>query len=100
MESVGIELTMGSWCVVSSSKGQTMVGGGRVVRQSRRRRQILVVVLERWQTEVAVLSSECQPVTAMQVVLVVHDLGTETVVAECQLVTVVLAVHDGGWQQH
>ena len=80
---MGIELTMGSWCVVSSSKGQTMV-----------------VVLERWQTEVAVLSSECQPVTAMQVVLVVHDLGTETVVAECQLVTVVLAVHDGGWQQH
>ena len=94
---MGIELTMGSWCVVSSSKGQTMVGGGRVVRQSR---QILVVVLERWQTEVAALSSECQPVTEMQVVLVVHDLGTETVVAECQLVTVVLAVHDGGWQQH
>ena len=94
---MGIELTMGSWSVVSSSKGQTMVGGGRVVRQSR---QILVVVLERWQTEVAALSSECQPVTEMQVVLVVHDLGTETVVAECQLVTVVLAVYDGGWQQH
>ena len=30
-----MEWTMGSWCVVSSSKGQTMVGGGRVVSQSR-----------------------------------------------------------------
>ena len=77
-----------------------MVEGGRVVRQSRKRRQILVAVLERWQTEVAALSSECQPVTEMQVVLVIHDLGTETVVVECQLVMVVLAVHDGGWQQH
>ena len=37
------------------------------------------------------------------VVLVIHDLVSETVVVEssgCQLVMVVLAVHDGGWQQH
>ena len=37
------------------------------------------------------------------VVLVIHDLVTETVVVELsgyQLVMVVLAVHDGGWQQH
>ena len=37
------------------------------------------------------------------VVLVVHDLVTESVVVEssgCQLVMMVLVVHDGGWQQH
>ena len=36
-----MELTMGSWCVVSSSKEQTKVGGGKVVSQSR---QALVAV--------------------------------------------------------
>ena len=37
------------------------------------------------------------------VVLVVYELVTETVVVEssgCQLVMVVLVMHDGGWQQH
>ena len=37
------------------------------------------------------------------VVLVVYELVTETVVVEspgCQLVTVVLVMHDGGWKQH
>ena len=41
-------------------------------------------------------------VTLTQVVVVVHELVTEAVVVEssgCQLV-MVLAVHDGGWQQH
>ena len=41
--------------------------------------------------------------TEVLVVLVVHERVTETVVVEssgCQLVTMVLAVHDGGWQQH
>ena len=32
---MGTECIMGSWCVVSSSKGQTKVRGGRVVSQSR-----------------------------------------------------------------
>ena len=41
VESVGMEWTMGSQCVVSSSKGQTKVGGGRMVSQSR---QALVAV--------------------------------------------------------
>ena len=36
-----MEWAMGSWHVVSSSKGQTMMGGGRVVSQSR---QALVAV--------------------------------------------------------
>ena len=37
------------------------------------------------------------------VVLVVYELVTETVVVESsgyQLVMVMMAVHDGGWQQH
>ena len=41
---------MGSWFVVSSSKEQTKVKGGRVVSQSKRR-QTPVVVKERWHTE-------------------------------------------------
>ena len=41
MDGVGMELTMGSWYVVSSSKGQTKVGGGRVMAQGR---QALVAV--------------------------------------------------------
>ena len=32
---LGLEWTMGSHCMVSSSKEQTKVGGGRVVAQSR-----------------------------------------------------------------
>ena len=43
--------------------------------------------------------SGCELVTETQVVLVVHELVTETVVAElsgCQHVMVVLVVHDGG----
>ena len=36
-----MELTMASWCVVSSSKEQTKVGGGKVVSRSR---QALVAV--------------------------------------------------------
>ena len=37
-----------------------------------------------------------------QMVLVSHELVAETVVMSsgCELVMVVLAVHDGGWQQH
>ena len=45
--------------------------------------------------------SGCELVTETQSVLVVHDLVTETVVVKfsgCQLVMMVLAVHDGGWQ--
>ena len=50
-------------------------------------------------------SSGCQLVTEALVVLVVvvHDLVTETVVVKlsgCQLVMMVLVVHDDGWQQH
>ena len=41
VEQVGMECTVGSQCVVSSSKGQTKVGVGRVVSQSR---QALVAV--------------------------------------------------------
>ena len=40
--------------------------------------------------------------TEAQVVLVVHEHVTETVMVKlsgCQLVMVVLAVHDGGWQR-
>ena len=43
---------------------------------------------------------EAQAVTVV-VVLVLHERVTETVVvksSECQLVMMVLAVHDGGWQ--
>ena len=47
--------------------------------------------------------SGCELVMETQVVLVVHELVTETVVAElsgCQhVMMVVLVVHDGGWQQ-
>ena len=35
VEGVGMELTMGSRCVVRSSKEKTKVGGGRVLAQSR-----------------------------------------------------------------
>ena len=45
-------------------------------------------------------SSGCQLVTEALVVLVVHDLVTETVVVKlsgCQLVMMLLAVHDGRW---
>ena len=45
-------------------------------------------------------TSGCQLVTEAQVVLVVHELVTETVVVEssgCELVMMLLAVHDGGW---
>ena len=50
-------------------------------------------------------SSGCELVTEAQAVLVVHEFvtSTETVVVKssgCQLVMMVLAVHDGGWQQH
>ena len=40
--------------------------------------------------------------TKAQVVLVLHDLVTETAVMKssgCQLVMVVMVVHDGGWQR-
>ena len=89
---------MGSWYVVSSSKWRTKVGGGRVVSSSMRRRQTLVAVYEGWYTEEVELSW-CELVTEVLVMLVVHDLVTETVVVKlsgCQLV-MVLAVHDGGW---
>ena len=39
---------------------------------------------------------------ATEVLIVVHERVTETVVVEssgCQLVMMVLAVHDGGWQR-
>ena len=43
-----MEWTMGNWCVVSSRKGWTKVGGGRVVFQSR---EALVAAWEGWYTE-------------------------------------------------
>ena len=89
---------MGSWYVVSSSKWQTKVGDGRVVSSSMRRRQTLVAVYEGWYAE-WVESSRCELVTEVLVMLVVHDLVTETVVVKSsgyQLV-MLLAVHDGWW---
>ena len=47
-------------------------------------------------------SSRQEVVKETQVVLMLHELVTETVVVKlsgCQLVIVVLAVHDGGWHR-
>ena len=87
---------MGSWCVVSSSKGQTKVGGGRVVFQSR---QAPVAAWEGWYNE-WVESSRWVLVMVVMEILVVYELVTETVAVKSsgyQLVMVVLVVHDGGW---